>query len=72
MSVHDKERVARAALARLMEPQDSVGLALVQVVGAVDALRVATGSSGPVLVWSRRFLRSSATGRTRNVGRYAG
>lgn len=46
MSVHDKERVARAALARLMEPQDSVGLALVQVVGAVDALGVATGELG--------------------------
>ena len=39
----DKERIARAALARLMEPQDSVGLALVRAVGAVDALGVASG-----------------------------
>lgn len=39
----DKERLARAALARLMEPQDSVGLALVHALGAVDALGVATG-----------------------------
>ncbi|BCW48813.1 hypothetical protein StoSoilB13_11550 [Arthrobacter sp. StoSoilB13] len=39
----EKERLARAALARLMEPQDSVGLALVHAVGAVDALGIATG-----------------------------
>ncbi|SEP72089.1 DNA-processing protein DprA [Arthrobacter sp. OV608] len=39
----DPERVARAALARLMEPQDAAGLALVQICGAVDALRIATG-----------------------------
>lgn len=37
------ERTARAALARLMEPQDSAGLALVEAVGAEDALRIATG-----------------------------
>ena len=37
------ERTARAALSRLMEPQDSAGLALVQKVGAQDALRIATG-----------------------------
>lgn len=37
------ERTARAALSRLMEPQDSAGLALVQNVGAQDALRIATG-----------------------------
>ncbi|MDO6143869.1 DNA-processing protein DprA [Paenarthrobacter aurescens] len=42
----DKERIARAALARLMEPQDSVGLALVRALGAVDALGVATGELG--------------------------
>lgn len=36
-------RIARAALSRLFEPQDSVGLALVHVTGAVDALRLATG-----------------------------
>ncbi|MCP1414466.1 DNA-processing protein DprA [Paenarthrobacter sp. A20] len=47
----DKERIARAALARLMEPQDSVGLALVRAVGPIDALGVATGelAAGPRL-----------------------
>jgi DNA processing protein len=39
----DPERLARAALARLMEPQDSAGLALVQICGAPDALRIGTG-----------------------------
>src|SRR5215218_4935824 len=39
----DPERLSRAALARLMEPQDAAGLALVQICGAVDALRIATG-----------------------------
>lgn len=45
------ERLARAALSRLMEPQDAAGLALVQAAGAVDALRIATGqaSAGPAL-----------------------
>ena len=38
----DNERSARAALSRLMEPQDAAGLALVSVVGATDALRIAT------------------------------
>src|SRR5918998_6368568 len=43
------ERSARAALSRLMEPQDGAGLALVSVVGAADALRIATGqvAAGP-------------------------
>ncbi|WP_461171664.1 DNA-processing protein DprA [Arthrobacter sp. Z1-9] len=47
----DAERLSRAALARLMEPQDAAGLALVQVCGAVDALRIATGqvAYGPEL-----------------------
>ncbi|WP_459790845.1 DNA-processing protein DprA [Arthrobacter sp. AD-310] len=47
----DTERLARAALSRLMEPQDAAGLALVQAVGAVDALGIATGevSAGPEL-----------------------
>ncbi|MFD1212793.1 DNA-processing protein DprA [Arthrobacter sp. GCM10027362] len=36
-------RRARAALSRLMEPTDWVGLALVAVAGPVDALRIATG-----------------------------
>ncbi|OFI39620.1 DNA protecting protein DprA [Arthrobacter sp. SW1] len=45
------ERLARAALSRLMEPQDAAGLALVQAVGAVDALRIGTGElkAGPGL-----------------------
>ncbi|CAM3208043.1 hypothetical protein PSET11_02989 [Arthrobacter ulcerisalmonis] len=45
------ERIARAALSRLMEPQDAAGLALVQIAGAVDALRIATGelAAGPEL-----------------------
>ncbi|MGK3650495.1 DNA-processing protein DprA [Pseudarthrobacter enclensis] len=37
------ERLARAALSRLMEPQDAAGLALVQAAGPTDALRIATG-----------------------------
>ena len=47
----DQERLARAALSRLMEPQDAAGLALVQTVGATDALRIATGgmAAGPGL-----------------------
>ena len=36
----------RAALSRLMEPQDAAGLALVQVAGALDALGIATGELG--------------------------
>lgn len=45
----EPERTARAALSRLFEPQDAAGLALVQVAGAEDALRIATGelSVGP-------------------------
>lgn len=47
----ENERLARAALSRLMEPQDAAGLALVQVAGALDALGIATGelSYGPAL-----------------------
>jgi DNA processing protein len=43
----DNERIARAALSRLMEPQDAAGLALVQAAGAVDALRIAVGQLAP-------------------------
>jgi DNA processing protein len=45
------ERLARAALSRLMEPQDAAGLALVHVAGALDALGIATAelSYGPAL-----------------------
>lgn len=47
----DNERIARASLSRLMEPQDAAGLALVKAAGATDALRIATGqlSAGPAL-----------------------
>lgn len=43
------DRTARAALSRLMEPQDAAGLALVKAVGAEDALRIGTGQlkAGP-------------------------
>lgn len=40
----DAERVARAALSRLFEPQDAPALALVRVAGAADALQIATGA----------------------------
>ena len=45
----EAERKARAALSRLFEPQDAAGLALVQVAGAEDALRIAIGelAAGP-------------------------
>lgn len=47
----DNERMARASLSRLMEPQDAAGLALVKAAGASDALRIATGqlAAGPAL-----------------------
>lgn len=47
----ENEKYARAALSRLMEPQDAAGLALVHVAGAEDALRIATGQllAGPRL-----------------------
>ncbi|WP_244250701.1 DNA-processing protein DprA [Arthrobacter crystallopoietes] len=41
------DRRARAALSRLMEPSDWVGLALVAAVGALDGLRIATGEVKP-------------------------
>ncbi|SDR08697.1 DNA processing protein [Arthrobacter crystallopoietes] len=41
------DRRARAALSRLMEPSDWVGLALVAAVGALDGLRIATGEVNP-------------------------
>ncbi len=47
----DNERITRASLSRLMEPQDAAGLALVRAAGATDALRIATGqlAAGPAL-----------------------
>jgi len=41
---HSEERIARAALTRLFEPGDTVGLALVAHYGPVEALRIATTS----------------------------
>lgn len=41
------ERRARAALSRLMEPQDAAGLALISVAGAIDALKIAVGDLSP-------------------------
>ncbi|MBT1003679.1 DNA-processing protein DprA [Paenarthrobacter sp. DKR-5] len=43
--MQDKQRVARAALSRLMEPSDTAGLALVSVAGPETALAVATGQT---------------------------
>ncbi|HEY8702760.1 MAG TPA: DNA-processing protein DprA [Arthrobacter sp.] len=43
----DNERIARAALSRLMEPQDAAGFALVHAAGAEDGLRIATGQLAP-------------------------
>lgn len=47
----ENERTARAALSRLMEPQDAAGLALVRIAGPEDALRIATGElkAGPAV-----------------------
>lgn len=47
----DAERLARAALSRLFEPQDAPALALVRQAGAEDALKVASGqlAAGPGL-----------------------
>ncbi|MHA7238521.1 DNA-processing protein DprA [Arthrobacter sp. TMS1-12-1] len=39
-------RLARAALSRLVEPSDAVGLALVSIVGPLDALRIARRETG--------------------------
>ena len=47
----ENERTARAALSRLMEPQDAAGLALVRIAGPEDALRIAMGElkAGPAV-----------------------
>ncbi|MEC5198285.1 DNA processing protein [Arthrobacter sp. PL16] len=39
----DSTTTARAALSRLFEPSDTIGLGLVSVVGPIDALRIARG-----------------------------
>lgn len=46
-----EEETARAALSRLFEPSDNVGMALVAVAGPQEALQIATGASrcGPTL-----------------------
>jgi DNA processing protein len=43
----DEVRMARAALSRLFEPMDAVGTALVDILGPVEALRIATGQVPP-------------------------
>lgn len=70
VGMQDKERIARAALARLMEPQDSVGLALVRALGAVDALGVATGelATGPTVEQEISALLVEAGGPSTWVG----
>ncbi|CAH0134402.1 Putative DNA processing protein DprA [Arthrobacter sp. Bi83] len=73
------ERLARAALSRLMEPQDAAGLALVHVAGALDALGIATGelSYGPALeqeitgVLAEHGSATSWTGMTAALKRWA-
>lgn len=40
-----EEQISRAALARLIEPSDNVGLALVVAAGPVEALQIATGAT---------------------------
>lgn len=47
--------VARAALSRLFEPSDAVGLALVSVAGPLDALRIARGDITPGRDLTRRL-----------------
>lgn len=47
MSMEREGVVARAALSRLFEPSDAVGLALVSVAGPLDALRIARGDIAP-------------------------
>ncbi len=42
-----RETVARAALSRLFEPSDLVGLALVTLAGPLDAFRIAVGEVNP-------------------------
>lgn len=46
-----EEQIARAALARLLETSDNVGMALVAAAGPVEALQIATGATtcGPRL-----------------------
>ncbi|NQD89268.1 DNA-protecting protein DprA [Paenarthrobacter sp. CM16] len=70
VGLYDNERIARAALARLMEPQDSVGLALVRALGAVDALGVATGelATSPALEQEISTLLVEAGGPTTWAG----
>ncbi|WP_181365267.1 hypothetical protein [Arthrobacter sp. HMWF013] len=47
----EDEHMTRAALSRLMEPQDAAGLALVQAASARNAPRIATCQmpAGPAL-----------------------
>lgn len=65
----ESERTARAALSRLLEPQDAAGLALVRIAGAEDALKIATGQLAAGAELEREIFRlldenSSGTGWT--------
>ncbi|MCQ2000465.1 DNA-processing protein DprA [Arthrobacter zhaoxinii] len=65
MSV-DEVLTARAALSRLFEPSDTVGLALVAAAGPVQALRIATGeqTASPALAAeTAAYLSSSGSGQ---------
>lgn len=63
----DPTVVARAALSRLFEPSDTVGLALTHAAGPIDALRIATGriSAGTTLTLEIAGLLESQGIRTR-------
>lgn len=51
-----EEQVARAALARLIEPSNNVGLALVAAAGPVEAFQIATGAATCSARLHRTFL----------------
>ena len=53
---------SRAALSRLFEPSDSMGLALVAAAGPVDALRIATGGLRPGASLLHGVLQEAAEG----------
>lgn len=63
---------ARAALSRLMEPSDGVGLALVAAVGPVDALAIAGGAVKPDpgvhRVLAQALAESGVSGRDATLG----
>ncbi len=58
MSRAAEDGIARAALSRLFEPSDTVGMALVAVVGPIQALRIVRGETA-VCSADRRLLREA-------------